>query len=77
MPANRLPRITANAIIRALKRGGWTTVRITGSHVHLRHPERGGLVTVPNHRGETIGPGLLASILDQATLTAGELKELL
>ncbi len=53
------------------------TVRTTGSHIHLRHAERGTLVTVPGHVGETIGPGLLKSILDQAGLAPGELMELL
>jgi predicted RNA binding protein YcfA (HicA-like mRNA interferase family) len=35
------------------------------------------LATVPGHVGETIGPGLLKSILDQAGLAPDELKELL
>lgn len=43
----------------------------------MRHPERGGLVTIPNHPGETLAPKLLGSILTQADLTAEELKELL
>ena len=77
MTGARLPRLTARRIIKALERGGWVRVRTTGSHVHLRHPKRGGLVTVPVHRGDTIGPGLLTSILDQADLTADELRELL
>ena len=45
-----------------------------GSHVQLKHPERGGRVTVPIHSGETIGPGLLRSILAQAQLTADEFR---
>ena len=77
MAEGRLPRLTARRLIAALKRGGWAVVRTTGSHAHLRHPSRGGLVTVPVHPGETIGPRLLMSILDQAGLSAGELKELL
>lgn len=43
-----------------------------GSHVQLRHPDRGGRVTVPIHAGETLGPALLRSILNQAGLTAEE-----
>jgi predicted RNA binding protein YcfA (HicA-like mRNA interferase family) len=31
-------------------------------------------VTVPLHAGETIGPGLLRSILNQAGLTADDLR---
>ncbi|MGA2283754.1 MAG: type II toxin-antitoxin system HicA family toxin [Candidatus Dormibacteria bacterium] len=48
-----------------------------GSHVQLRHPTRGGRVTVPLHAGETLGPRLVASILAQAGLTAEELREVL
>ena len=72
-----MPRLSARRIIAALKRGGWAETRTTGSHVHLRHPRRGGLVTVPVHVNETIGPGLLKSIVDQADLTADEFRELI
>jgi hypothetical protein len=34
-------------------------------------------VTVPLHAGETIGPGLLRSILSQAGVTAHELRRVL
>jgi predicted RNA binding protein YcfA (HicA-like mRNA interferase family) len=43
-----------------------------GSHAQLKHPDRGGRVTVPLHAGETIGPKLLVSILHQAGLTIEE-----
>jgi len=45
-----------------------------GSHVQLKHPNRGGRVTIPFHAGETIGPGLLRSILAQAGLTVDEFR---
>ncbi|HVX21308.1 MAG TPA: DUF1697 domain-containing protein [Acidimicrobiales bacterium] len=35
-----------------------------GSHVQLKHPDRGGRVTVPMHAGETIGPGLSKLFVD-------------
>jgi predicted RNA binding protein YcfA (HicA-like mRNA interferase family) len=53
---------------------GWVTVAQKGSHVQLKHPDGGGRVTVPVHAGETIGPGLLRSILAQASLTADEFR---
>ena len=46
-----------------------------GSHVQLKYPNRGGRVTVPVHAGETLGPGLLRSILIQAGLSADELRD--
>ena len=45
-----------------------------GSHAQLKHPMRGGRVTVPLHAGETIGPGLLRSILSQAGLTTEDFR---
>jgi predicted RNA binding protein YcfA (HicA-like mRNA interferase family) len=56
-----------------LNRLGWVVVVQRGSHAQLKHPDRSGRVTVPLHAGETIGPKLLRSILDQAGLTVDEL----
>lgn len=69
-----LPRITGREIIRALGKLGWVVVVQKGSHAQLKHPDRGGRVTVPLHAGETIGPGLLRSILAQAGLSVDELR---
>ena len=74
---SKLPRITAKQVIKSLERDGWILVRTSGSHKHFRHPERPGLVTVPEHAGETLYPKLLKSILSQASLTVEEFKELL
>src|SRR5436190_21844060 len=75
--AGRLSRVSGVEVIRALRRDGWQQGRQMGSHVHLRHPDRPGLVTVPIHRGETLAPKLVSSILDQAGMSADQLRELL
>lgn len=72
-----LPPITGREVVRALGKLGWTVVVQKGSHVQLKHPSRGGRVTVPVHAGETIGPGLLRSILNQAGITVEELQAVL
>jgi predicted RNA binding protein YcfA (HicA-like mRNA interferase family) len=69
-----LPRCTGRQVVRALEKLGWTVVMQRGSHVQLKHPSRGGRVTVPLHAGETLGPGLLRSILSQAGVTVDELR---
>lgn len=69
-----LPRVTGREVVQALRRLGWEVVMQKRSHVQLKRPERGGRVTVPVHAGETIGPGLLRSILAQAELTADEFR---
>lgn len=73
----RLPRPTGRDLLAALERLGWRLVVQEGSHAQLRHPERGGRVTVPLHAGETIGPRLLRSVLAQAGVTVEELREAL
>ncbi len=74
---DRLPRVTAKEVIKALQGAGWHHVRTTGSHKHFYHPDRPGLVTVPDHAGETIFPAILKSILRQAGLTADEFRKLM
>jgi len=72
----RLPRIKGKELIRALERDGFRTDRIRGSHVFLKHPD-GRATAVPVHSRETLGPGLLRSILRDAEMTTEELIELL
>lgn len=72
----RLPRLKAKQLIRALRRAGFEVIRIRGSHHYLRHPD-GRVTIVPFHAGETIGLGLLKSILNDVEMTAEQLRELL
>ncbi|MBT3602860.1 MAG: type II toxin-antitoxin system HicA family toxin [Candidatus Latescibacteria bacterium] len=67
----RLPRLTGKEIIAALKNAGFEVVRIKGSHHRLKHAD-GRVTTVPVHAGETIGPGLMSSILRDVELTRDE-----
>jgi predicted RNA binding protein YcfA (HicA-like mRNA interferase family) len=72
-----LPRVTGRELVRALSKLGWVVVAQRGSHAQLKHPVRGGRVTVPLHAGETMGPGLLRPILNQAGLTPDDLRDVL
>jgi predicted RNA binding protein YcfA (HicA-like mRNA interferase family) len=72
----RLPRITGGELVRALRREGFEVVRVKGSHHFLRHGD-GRATVVPVHAGDTIGPGLLTSILSDVGITRGELIDLL
>ena len=49
-----MPRPTGRDLVRALSGLGWVVVAQRGSHAHLKHPDRGGRVTVPLHAGETV-----------------------
>jgi predicted RNA binding protein YcfA (HicA-like mRNA interferase family) len=53
----KLPRISADEVIKALRRAGFRIVRQRGSHVILEHTD-GRMTSVPMHKGEDIGVGL-------------------
>jgi predicted RNA binding protein YcfA (HicA-like mRNA interferase family) len=72
----RLPRVTAREALRAVEGDGWTIVRTTGSHTHLSHPKKPGIVTIAMHPG-TMPPGTLRSIIRQAGLTVDQFTDLL
>ncbi len=75
--SERLPRITAAELLRALQRDGGSVHHQTGSHAQLKHPTKPGRVTVPCHRGVTLNPKTLKAALDQAGLTIEDLINLL
>lgn len=51
----RLPRITANELMRALRRDGWYQTRQVGSHVVMRNDVKAGRrAVVPAHAGKTM-----------------------
>ena len=68
----RLPRLKGKELVRLREKVGFEIVRTRGSHLFLRHAD-GRVTTVPVHAGETIGPGLLRSILRDVELSADDL----
>lgn len=74
--SGRLPRVTADDITKALEKAGSTLARQSGSHRIYKHPE-GKRATVPYHRGKTLHPRVLTSILADADLSRDELIKLL
>ncbi len=73
----RALRVSGKDVVAALRRLGDDLRAVEGSHHALRHPERGGKVTVAVHRHEPLPPKTLKSILAQAGLTEDELREAL
>lgn len=70
---SQFPSVTGTRLIKALSRLGFAVIRVRGSHHFLRHPD-GRCTVVPVHRGETIGPGLLARILRECDMTREDLQ---
>jgi predicted RNA binding protein YcfA (HicA-like mRNA interferase family) len=68
----RLPRLRGKELVRLLERRGFEILRTRGSHVFLKRAD-GRTTTVPVHSGETIGPGLLRSIVRDVELSIDEL----
>jgi predicted RNA binding protein YcfA (HicA-like mRNA interferase family) len=70
------PAIKGKDLISALRGVGFVVVRIKGSHHFVRHSD-GRATVIPVHAGETLGPGLLASILRDLKLTRDQFQKLL
>ena len=61
----RLHPVRAREVVRFLESLGFVQTRQRGSHRFFRHPD-GRTATVPDHRGEDLGRGILAKILRDA-----------
>lgn len=73
----RVPAPTPRKVIRALERGGFKLVRVTGSHHLYEHPERvDRIVPVPLHARD-LKRSLLKAIIKQAGLTEEAFLQLL
>jgi predicted RNA binding protein YcfA (HicA-like mRNA interferase family) len=70
------PAVKGKDLIAALRGQGFAVIRIKGSHHFIRHTD-GRATVVPVHAGETLGPGLLASILRDIKMTREQLHKLL
>jgi predicted RNA binding protein YcfA (HicA-like mRNA interferase family) len=64
-------------VLRALLKAGFYVHETTGSHAQLKHPDKPGRVTVPNHQGFDLPKQIVKSIIRQAGLTNEEFWRLL
>lgn len=73
----KVPSVTYEQVIRALRRDGWVVVRQKGSHIRLQKHTREEILklTVPAHR--PIKRSTLSHILKQARLSVDKFQELL
>ena len=65
--SERLPVVSADAVIRALESNGFIVVSQRGSHIKLKNAQTGRVAIVPNY--SEIASGTLHSILLQAALS--------
>jgi len=59
---SRVPAISAALMVRFFKALGFKKTRQHGSHIFFRHAD-GRTATVPFHKGENLGRGLVSKIL--------------
>jgi len=73
----KLPVLSGDDLIKALKKFGYESVRQEGSHVRLRHSTESQRhpLTVPRHKA--LKPGLLRRILRDARISLQELVDVL
>jgi predicted RNA binding protein YcfA (HicA-like mRNA interferase family) len=72
----KLPVLTGEQVIKALEQAGFQLLRQRGSYIYLKHPD-GRATVVPVHKGETVGRGLLRSIIRDTGLSRDEFLNLL
>lgn len=58
----------AKELIKKLEAAGWKHERTNGSHKIFRHPDNPNNVSVPDHKGEELGKGILNDLLKLAGL---------
>jgi predicted RNA binding protein YcfA (HicA-like mRNA interferase family) len=70
--ARKLGSLKPKEVVRALEKAGFFIHETSGSHVHLKHPQKPGRVTVPYHERFDLPTHIVKSILRQAGLTNRE-----
>lgn len=71
------PKITADHVIRALRRLGFVKVSQRGSHQKWKHPSTFKIVIVAYHAKKIIHPKTLATIVEGTGITMDEFREYL
>lgn len=74
--SEKLPRVTANEIIKIVKKLGFRFSRQSGSHKIYKNDE-GKRVTIAYHSGKILHPKVVKSILVDAGLSVDEFKKML
>ena len=60
----KLPLLSANELIKILRKMGFEEIRQRGSHKYFKHPD-GKSTVIPVHSGKDIGRGLLRKIINE------------
>jgi predicted RNA binding protein YcfA (HicA-like mRNA interferase family) len=69
---SRMPQVSARDLVGFLKAHGFVEDRQSGSHLTLKHEQRGVTLTIPVHTSCDIGRGLAVRILKDAGFTVDD-----
>ena len=74
--SEKLPRVTANDMIRIVEKMGFHFMRQSGSHKIYKNNE-GKRVTIAYHSGKILHPKIIKSILFDVGLSVDEFKKMM
>ncbi|MFZ3058355.1 MAG: type II toxin-antitoxin system HicA family toxin [Candidatus Methanoperedens sp.] len=74
--SEKLPRVTANEMIRIVEKLGFRFSRQSGSHKIYKNGE-GKRVTIAYHSGKILHPKIVKSILVDAGISVDEFKKMM
>ncbi|HUW68127.1 MAG TPA: type II toxin-antitoxin system HicA family toxin [Candidatus Nanoarchaeia archaeon] len=72
----KLPRVTANEMIKIVEKLGFRFSRQSGSHIIYKNDE-GKRVTIAYHSGKILHPKVVKNILVDAGLSVDEFKKMM
>ena len=73
----KVPIVNGANLIKALRKKGFLLNRISGSHHILIHPDKQITISIPVHKGKTLGKGITLAIIKDAGITTEEFLRLL
>lgn len=74
---SKLPVVSAQTLIKVLKKKGFVLVRVHGSHHILAQKKDRLMVSVPVHKGKDLGKGITMAILKDANISIEDFLKLL
>ena len=74
--SEKLPRVTANEMIKIVEKLGFRFSRQSGSHIIYKNDE-GKRVTLAYHSGKILHPKVVKNILVDAGLSVDEFKKMM
>ena len=74
--SEKLPRVTANEMIKIVEKMGFHFIRQSGSHKIYKNNE-GKRVTIAYHSGKILHPKIIKSILVDVGISVDEFKKII